>query len=200
MGNSSAAELMGSTVAKQDIDKSVELWSKGLGEIGETTFTVTVVTPKSMEKYVKQMLQGVQSGIGNVVKNPNGDKISLTIKVNALDDGEYKDALSSKNYDIAFCSYKSSSSSPTAYLSGFSSISGVDSDKLAQEIEKANSSTTSKENAQHLKNAENAIIGDYCVYPMLYETSYYASAKGVSGIQFHAGTGRISFVYANREK
>lgn len=200
VGNSSAAELMGSTVAKQDIDKSVELWSKGLGEIGETTFTVTVVTPKSMEKYVKQMLQGVQSGIGNVVKNPNGDKISLTIKVNALDDGEYKDALTSKNYDIAFCSYKSSSSSPTAYLSGFSGISGVDSDKLAQEIEKANSSTTSKENAQHLKNAENAIIGDYCVYPMLYETSYYASAKGVSGIQFHAGTGRISFVYANREK
>lgn len=200
ISGNNAVDSMGKTVSAQDIDKSVELWSKGLGEIGETDFTVTIITPKSMEKYVKEMLQGVQSGIGNIVRNPDGDKISLTIKVNALEEDEYNSSLSAKNYDIAFCEYKSSSSSPSAYLSKFSSIAGIDKDKLNEEIEKANSANSVKETAKHLKNAENAIIGDYCVYPMLYETSYYASAKGVSGIQFHAGTGRVSFVNANRKK
>ena len=41
---------------------------------------------------------------------------------------------------------------------------------------------------------------DYSIMPVMFESSYYAQAKGVSGVNFHAGSGRVSFVNATREK
>lgn len=198
--NKTTADEIGAVVGKQNIEKSVELWNKGLNEIGETDFSITVITPKSMETYVKQMLQGVQSGIGNIVKNPDGDKVNFTIKVNSLSDEEYYAALSSDDYDIAFCSYKSNSTSASTYLSQFSSVDGVDSEKLEKEIGNADNAIDTETTIKFLKNAEQTIIENYTVYPMLFETSYYASAKSVNGIQFHPGTGRVSFVNADREE
>lgn len=195
-----AVEEIGNISGNQDIEKSIEYWNNGLDEIGETDFSITIVTPESMETYVKKMLQGVQSGIGNIVKNPDDDKVNLTIKVNSLSDDEYSTALSEKNYDIAFCSYKSNSSSVSTYLTQFSSVTGVDGDELQKNIDKANKASSTNEAVENLRNAEKEIIENYTVYPMLYETSYYAAAKGVSGIQFHAGTGRVSFVNADREE
>lgn len=50
------------------------------------------------------------------------------------------------------------------------------------------------------KNCEKAILADYSIKPVLYESSYYAQAKGVANVQFHPGSGRISFVNATREE
>ena len=80
-----------------------------------------------------------------------------------------------------------------------SSVTALDSKKLKSYISKAESAISTKDAASYTKSAQYEIVGKYYIYPMLYETSYYAAAKGVSGIQFHAGTGRVSFVNATRE-
>lgn len=59
---------------KQDSAKSVELWKEGLKSISNTDFTVDILTTKTMQNYVKRMLQGVQSGIGNITENSDKEK------------------------------------------------------------------------------------------------------------------------------
>ena len=46
---------------------------------------------------------------------------------------------------------------------------------------------------------EEKLIASHCYVPLFYESSYYASAKGVTGVQFHPGSGRVSFVSAERK-
>ena len=45
---------------------------------------------------------------------------------------------------------------------------------------------------------EQALIQTGAVLPVFYESAYYVMAGGVSGVQFHPGSGRISFVEASR--
>ena len=54
--------------------------------------------------------------------------------------------------------------------------------------------------AQSTKKCEKAILNDYSIKPVLYESSYYAEAQGVKNVQFHPGSGRVSFVNATREE
>lgn len=201
IGGKKAVDLIGNNVPKQDSAKSVELWKEGLKSISNTDFTVDILTTKTMQNYVKRMLQGVQSGIGNITENSDKEKITLTFKITAVDDSELDSKFADGDYDIAFRSYKATSSTAGAFLKTFekSSVTALDSEKLKSYISKAESATSTKDAASYTKSAQYEIVGKYYIYPMLYETSYYAAAKGVSGIQFHAGTGRVSFVNATRE-
>lgn len=201
IGAGNAIDTVGSAVFEQDIDESVSLWKRGLELIADTDFTITVITTEDMQEYVKKMLQGIQSGIGNVIKNNDGDTISFTIKVEAMSESDLKSAVSSRNYDIAFYPFKSSADSAITYLKGFSdnNPTGFNSDDLDSAVLAAEKSGDLKTASAYVKKAEKSILNTYSVYPMLYEASYYASAKGVNAIQFHAGSGRVSFVNATRE-
>jgi oligopeptide transport system substrate-binding protein len=201
ISGNNAVDAIGETTYEQDIDKSVELWKKGLELLADTDFTITVITTEGMQDYVKKMLQGIQSGIGGVVKNNSGDTISFTIKVETMTESELSSAVSSKDYDIAFYPFKSTTNSAITFLKSFSTnnLTSFDTDDLDSAISSAEKSANLKSTAKALKKAEKSILGTYSICPMLYEASYYASAKGVSGIQFHAGSGRVSFVNATRE-
>ena len=61
-------------------------------------------------------------------------------------------------------------------------------------------STSADMLAQSTKKCEKAILSDYSIKPVLYESSYYAEAQGVKNVQFHPGSGRVSFVNATREE
>ena len=52
----------------------------------------------------------------------------------------------------------------------------------------------------NIKNAEKSILFSYSVCPMLYETSYYVCAEGVTGIIFRPGTGRVNFINTVRNE
>lgn len=202
IGADNAIDAIGSTVFEQDIDESINLWKKGLAFISDTDFTITVITTDYMQDYVKKMLQGIQSGIGNVVKNNEGDTISFTIKVETMSESELKSAISSREYDIAFYPFKATTNSAITYLKSFSenNPTGFDTKELDSAIVSAEKSGNLKTASDYVKKAEKSILNTYSIYPMLYESSYYASAKGVNGIQFHAGSGRVSFVNATRQK
>lgn len=202
ISSESSVSKTGATVPEQDTQRSRELWLKGLSIINESEITLTVITPKEMQNEVRGLLQGIQSGIGAIVKNRKGDAVTLTVKVEVLEQSELESRVSARDYDIAFYPFKSVSLSPEAYLEGFvkSTKTGFDTKALETALTLAEKSEGAGDEATYIKQAEKAVISTYSIYPAIYETSYYAAANGVDGIQFHAGTGRVSFVNATREE
>ena len=199
IGANNAVEAVGTTVHKQNIGDSVNLWKEGLENFGVTDITVTIITTEELENALKETLQGVQSGIGTVVRNEDGDKLTFVIKVKTMTENEMNSAILKGDYDIAFYPYRATSNSAISYLRSVASESGgFDKDKVDKALTQAEKSADLKKKSECIRSAETEIIESYALYPMIYETGYYTEAKSVSGVEFHMGTGRISFVRATR--
>lgn len=202
IGANNAVDAIGKTISAENQDKSIELWKKGLNIIADNEISITILVPDSMQNYVKKMIQGIQSGIGSVIKNVNGEPIEFTLKIETVNEKDIGTAMKKREYDIAFYPFKSSSSSALAFLKSVSEsgFTGLNTKKIDKEIAAAEKAANIGEISKYVKNAEKEIVNTYTIYPMLAESNYYASAKGVEGIQFHAGSGRISFVNATRDE
>ena len=179
----------------------MELWKQGLKETELNDITITVLTTPDSQNSLKEMLQGIQAGIGSIVKNDNGDTVNFTVKVETLEQSELDAAIAKREYDAALYPFKSESDSPITFLKSFSASNktGFDTKDLDEALSSAESASSREDEARYINQAEQSIVDTFTIYPMLSETSYYASAKGVTGIQFHAGSGRVSFVNATRE-
>ncbi len=195
-----AVEAVGATAVPYNRKKSIENWLKAIDILDETNIEITVLTPEEMSMYVKEMLQGIQGGLGKALRAKNGEAITLSLKVEVMTEKEIKSAIRTNEYDIAFLPFKSSSNSAISFLDNFAedSIGDFDREKVLKHITKAQSKYNLNDIAKALRTSENEIIKSYSVCPMIYENSYYAMAQGVHNVQFHAGTGRVSFVNATR--
>jgi len=180
-------------------EEAVSLWKAAVKKEKTYSAELTLLAPNTMEAAAKQLLQGVQSSIG-AISNVDDKKVNISIRLETVSEEELKARAAARNYDIALYPFKASSSSPLSFLQSFSAnnITGFYADDFNQKIEAARASGAS-ELINSCGECEGALIDTYCYTPLFYESSFYAAAKGVSGIQFHAGTGRVSFIYADRE-
>lgn len=196
----SITDEIGSIAPVQNIEESMKLWKKGLKIIDVTEVNITILTTPEMENVLKAHLQGIQSGISSITKNDSDDIITYSIKVEVCEENELNSRLRTGEYDAAYCSYKSASPSPVSYLKTFSDYNrtGFNSKKFNKYLELSETAKTKEDELKYIKAAETELLNTYCVYPLLAETSYYASANGVRDVQFHAGSGRVSFVNAKR--
>lgn len=201
IGANNANKAIGKTTVNQDIPKSKELWKSGLKFIELKKFELTVITCDSMQNYVKQLLQGIQSGIESLSTDDNGEEIGLTVKVEVMSEADLKKAIAKKEYDIAFCPFKAKNISALNYLQQIiqSNPTSIETGSIEKALSRAERSNDLKTISQNIKKAEKEMIESYSICPMIFETSYYAAAQGVKDIQFHIGSGRVSFVYATRE-
>lgn len=186
----------------QDKEKSIKLWNEGIKKLGDPEIEITVITTENMVSTVKELIQGVQSGIGSISSYSNGKPMKFTLKVEALSQYELDSKIASGEFDVAFCSFKAESPSAISFYSDFSNnnISRFDKTKLDNYILEATQTFDSNSAKQSILKCEEEIQNSYCIYPVLFESSYYTCAKNVEGIQFHPGTGRVSFVYATQKK
>lgn len=201
INGNNAVKAMGSSAGAQNQEKSVADWKKALEILDTTDISITVLTPSYMENCVKQLLQGVQAGLGSYLTNSNGDAITLTLKVQAMDESDIRTEITKNTYDVAFLPFTATGNSAISFMSQIASdnITDINSNKVAALVKKAQNQSNLNSTAAYLKQAEQTIINTYTVCPMIYESSYYAAASGVKNIQFHPGTGRVSFVNATRE-
>ena len=185
---------------KQDADKAVSLWKKAVSDTSTYTIELTFLAPDYMEEQAKQLLQGLQSSIGSISNAEADRKISFTLKLETKAESELKAAVTSGNYDIAIYPLSASASSPVSFLQSFltEGVSSFDTKDFSEALRKAGTAKAS-DLAKECYNCEKLLLSSYCYVPLFFESSYYAAAKGVSGVQFHPGTGRVCFVYANRE-
>ncbi len=200
IGANNALQAIGSTVYQQNIDESVKLWKEELKNYDITDIEVTIITTKELENALKETLQGVQSGIGSVVRNADDEKLSFVLKIKTMTESEMESAILKGDYDIAFYPYRATSDSAIAFLrSAVSKGGGFDKDKVEKALTQAEKASDIKTKSENIRKAESEIIDSYSLYPMIYETGYYTEAKSVSGVEFHMGSGRISFVNATRD-
>ena len=184
---------------QQDTDKAVSLWKQAVSETSTYTIELTLLAPDYMEALAKQLLQGLQSSIGSISNAEEDKKIDFTLKLETKTESELKAAVTSGNYDIAIYPLTASASSPVSFLQSFltEGVSSFDTEDFSDALRKAGSANASAL-AQECYNCEKELLSSYCYVPLFFESSYYAEAKGVTGVQFHPGTGRVCFVYTNR--
>ena len=199
IGSTPAPEAMGATVISADSEKAQELWREGLEETGFTTADITVICPEDMEESCKALVQGIQASVGQITGYGKESTVSFSLKINALPPEEFSTAIAKGEYDIALEPFTSSSQSTVSYLSNIIGGNYLGANDDAEEALIKAQSAGADELAQRCAECEEAIMADYSVLPVLFESSYYAEAKGVSGVNFHPGSGRVCFVYAQRE-
>lgn len=201
IGTESATSAIGNIKFKQNKDKAKKLWRDGLNKINITNADFTVITTDEYEPYVKQLVQGVQGGIGQISSyGINDDKlINFSLKISVLTEEEFNTAFAKGEYDIALCKFTATSHNPLNFLNDIINGGYAGSVPKAEGALKSAQSANANKLADATKKCEKALLEDYSIIPVMFESSYYAQAEGVSGVQFHPGSGRVSFVNATRE-
>ncbi|MBR2133452.1 MAG: peptide ABC transporter substrate-binding protein [Eubacterium sp.] len=199
IGGQSAVDAMGSTVPTADPELAQELWREGLKETEFTTADITVICTEDMNDAAKALVQGIQATIGSVTSYGEDNKISFSLKIEAMPENDFYNAVAKSEYDIALYPFTAASHNTVSFLSEIIGGNYIGETQYAEEALAKAQSAGADNLIQECINTEEAIIDEYTVFPVLFESSYYAQAEGVSSVQFHPGSGRVCFVYATRE-
>lgn len=198
IGNEKASDAIGNTVPKQNTQKAVELWKKGLHETKYSIADITIIVPENMEDIAKQLVQGIQGSIGQITNYGDDNKISFSLKLSILSEEEYDTAFSKGEYDIALYKFEAENQNPVSFLNDIINGNYLGEVDKVQKALKTAQSANAGNMASSCKKCEQAIMEDYSVMPVLFEASYYVQSKGVTSVQFHAGSGRVNFINAQR--
>lgn len=181
-------------------EKAKDLWRDGLKITGNNTINLTFITTEEMNDYAKLLAQGIQGSIGKISTYDNGKTIAFSFKIETVSINELETAIKKGEYDLALYPIKAASQSPVAFLDQISqeNLVSSQSEKFENALKTAKSASADKAPNACI-DAEKALIETYCVVPVFFESAYYVMAKNVKDVQFHPGSGRVSFVYAYRE-
>lgn len=185
---------------KRDAEKAKEYWKEGLNATGTSAVSITLITTEEMDEYAKELVQGLQSSIGTITSYGNSKSVSFSLKIETMTKDEMDHRIASDQYDIALYPLQAASQSPVSFLSQIISdnYANISSTSVKEALSKAENAPASSA-ASACLDCEKALMNTYTVMPVLYESGYYAMAKGVSGVQFHPGSGRVSFVETTRK-
>lgn len=87
--------------------------------------SVTVLAPETMKDAAKELIQGIQSGIGTVSKVGNHDT-EFSLKLETAAESEVKTKAASGDYDIVLYPLVSNSASPITFLNDIDSLKITD--------------------------------------------------------------------------
>lgn len=179
--------------------EAVSVWKETAKTAGIYSEEFILLAPSSMEDVAKELVQGIQKSIC-AISNINNKKTAYSIKLEIITESELKAKVYSGDYDIALYPFESTASSPVSFLKSFSAVNltGFDADSFNKAIASAESAGADKL-VSACNKCERELINSFCYAPLFYESNYYTMAKNVSNVSFHAGTGRVSFVYATRK-
>ncbi len=181
-----------------DQQTAIELWKDAIDEADNYSISITVLAPTGMEDVAKELLQGVQAGIGSVSK-VDDKAVEFSLKLETLTQSEIDSKIATGEYDVVLYPFAANSASPVSFLQTFDSSSVTFyRNEFEQALEDA-ASASSQDLISACEKCEKELYETYSFFPLFYESNYYAQAKGVSGVQFHPGTGRVNFINATRE-
>lgn len=120
-----------------------------------------------------------------------------------LAESDLESRVASGDYGLAVCSIRPADSGPLAALSLFTSASGDNPahlrDPSYDALVAAAEAKSGNETAAACAAAEKYLNERAVFYPLCYEKSYYAAAKGVTGIVFLPFQNGIDFIGAGKE-
>lgn len=123
---------------------------------------------------------------------------SVFINVEELDEAQFKQRLSSGDFDLAITTLSSGDHSPNGFFEPFTSDSpnnrsGYSSAELDTLYTNAMGDLQTGVAAEKYWNAEQLLLSDAPFIPMIFITDYFVQSSKVSGIIYNEQTGLISF-------
>lgn len=175
-------------------NNAASLLASGLAELpGQDLKKVSVICPDnaSVKLVLNQMIADWNVKFKNYFSMEPLDAETLSAR------------LKSGNYQIAICPIQPKSSDPYGTLSLFQSGNTENpaqwsSPGFDAKLEDARRKTGTAAAAAYME-AETMLGSQAVFYPLYYDKSYYASAKGVTGIVFHPFSTSIDFIQAGKE-
>lgn len=181
-----------------DAAKATELWKKTVSAQEIYSQESVLIVPDYMEDAARQLVQGVQAAIGSV-SSVDSHSVSFSVVIEPLPESEVRTRLATGSYDLALYPFGADSASPLAFLQSVADAGYASLDEdFEKALEKAANESGSNA-AESYAECEKELYSNYIYLPVFYEDCYYAQASGVSGVQFHPGSGRVSFINATRE-
>ncbi len=168
----------------------------GLTELEQTKIpSLTLICPDEIE--IRRMMGYI---IQYWQKNLN-----LYINLEAVPLEELQARLRSGDYQIAYYPMAADTDYLTDYYRCFTggdakNVLGYDSAEFNAIVEKMETNTDSGQRQQMFEEAENYLLQNAVVYPVAFQKTYYATAKGVANVYFHSYGGNVSFFKAEKSE
>jgi oligopeptide transport system substrate-binding protein len=160
-----------------DLTGAKKNWDNGLETLGVKEKALTILCPPEFETDMRGLMQTWQKTFG----------ISLSVSVEVVEMVELQSRVSNGKYQIALAPIKANKSAAADFLHAFGSgskenifnYSSPDYDSLLNQIRTAGNP---RQSAGLCELAQNHLLQNAVVYPLFSQSSYFALAKGVSGI------------------
>lgn len=147
--------------------------------------------------------EGNQRALSGYVQQGLQRSLGLFAGLSVLPRGEVLARVQAGDFDAAIVPLSAAYSSPEALLSLFRSDSGQNwagySNPAFDALLDSASSLSGDALFDVYREAEVLLLEEGAVVPLYFETSYYASGKGVTGIGFSPFLAGLSFQYANKQ-
>ncbi|WP_195984689.1 peptide ABC transporter substrate-binding protein [Clostridium sp. D33t1_170424_F3] len=186
-------EQAGSAFYLQQDNQAAQFLAAGIRELGlETLPKVTILCPDDPE---------VRLMVNEMLTEWNA-QFDYYFNMESLSKKELASRIASGNYQLAICSITPDAEGPLAVLNLFKSSSQNNPAGLRSAGYDEHLSA-----AEHQNGAEAAAtcaameryLNEQCIfYPLYYESHYFASAPGVTGIVFHPYGGGVDFISAGK--
>lgn len=165
--------------------RAAVLWQEGLKALGTDSVVLTVLCVEKHETALKELLQNWQRLFG----------FDLKISVRAVESEELLTALERGEYSLAFAPIKALTPSASEYLRMF--LSDSETNLLNYRSETYDSllqNAGGRSVSDAYRDAEARLLTDAAVYPIYYDSAFFALAKGVAGIYTAAEGGGVYFM------
>jgi oligopeptide transport system substrate-binding protein len=177
---------------KSNREGAADLMTLGLRELKRKSLPSVTITCPNDEETVAMMQYLLQSWQSYMLVYFNIDPVDIETLENRVNIGDYQ---------IALCALQPSKDGPVTCLNMFKSttyqnlaqLNDVAFDML---LEQASAKTNTEDIIAPIVAAEKYLNENAIFYPMYYETRYYATLKGVSGIYFSPFDGTADFTCA----
>lgn len=130
------------------------------------------------------------------------DQLGLVVNLAIVDADTYRSRLAKGDFTLALYSYTAGDELHTVFrhygTGGGAPVQCADP-HYGQLLDMASTSRNVNEAARLFANAEALLVDQFIVMPLFYTESYFAMAKGVSGIQSSADGTELFFATAKRE-
>ncbi len=127
--------------------------------------------------------------------------LSLYVNIQQLPQQELNQRVAAGDYDIAILPFSSNQPDPSGLLGQFltgaaGNITGYADEEYDQTMQQAAAAATVQEMVRLFSKAEDLLLSEAVVVPLYVETTYFAMAKGVRGIEYSPYSGKLLFRHA----
>ncbi len=189
IGNESYADISGTKLLSYNADAAKAYFDEGLSETGDSSVEIDFKCTAEYEQFIKQLVQIMQKNLG----------VKFVASVTVLESTELDAAVADGNYAVVFYPFTANSSNANEFLESFenNSIFNYNSNEysLLMSEMRANSGDFSALK-NYCERAEELLLKDAVMLPVIFENSYFITGKDTGGIYFYSSQSNISFFKA----